>query len=247
LAALAIGGHKARMLDVVIVGFAVWAGLYAARNVPLAAILLTVTISPWLGMALRRLPRRLDIAIAWRRLAAKAQRLSAWMGTMESRLVGHAWPATVLALLILTAPAASSRKATMIVFNQKQMPVEAAEFMAGHNIREHFFSPDFWGGYLVYRLYPNVRLMVDDRHDFYGTRFVRDYLTMLQVGPAWRNLLDANRVNWVLAPCDSSLANALKVVPGWRVIHEDETAVIFERTVPLDLTAQADGKSSGSR
>jgi hypothetical protein len=106
--------------------------------------------------------------------------------------------------------------------------------MAGHNIRDHFFSPDFWGGYLVYRLYPNVRLMVDDRHDFYGTPFVRDYLTMLQVGPAWRNLLDANQVNWVLAPCDSSLANALKVVPGWRVIHEDETAVIFERTVPLD-------------
>ncbi|HMF91569.1 MAG TPA: hypothetical protein VKL40_13065 [Candidatus Angelobacter sp.] len=237
LMAVALTGRTVRMLDIVIVAFAAWAGLYAARNIPLAAILLTITISPWLGAALRRMPGRTDIAIAWRRLAGKADGLSARMGAMEERLAGHAWPAMILGLLIFTAPAASSRKATMIAFNDKQVPARAVEYMAGHNIRDHFFSPDFWGGYLIYRLYPNVRLMVDDRHDFYGAPFVRDYLTMLQVGPGWRNLLDGNQVNWVLAPCDSSLANALKAVPDWRVIHEDETAVIFERTVPLEFTS----------
>src|SRR5262249_32801400 len=83
LVALALSGRTVRMPDIVIVAFAAWAGLYAARNIPLSAILLTGTISPCLGAALRRTPGRKDIAIAWRRLAGKADGLSAWMGAME--------------------------------------------------------------------------------------------------------------------------------------------------------------------
>lgn len=242
--ALAISTARTRTLDVLVIAFAAWIGLYATRNIPLAAILLTLTISPLLGAALHRLPGRKDLAPGVRGLAARVSGFSLRMGAMEMRLTGHCLPALIAILMVVTiaGQGRSFPKGTAVAFNEKQMPVQAAEFMAQHGIRDHFFSPDNWGGYLIYRLYPNVRLMVDDRHDFYGAAFMRDYLTVLQVGPGWRGLLDARQVRWVVAPSESSLANALKAVPDWRVIHEDPTAVIFEKS---GLMAQPHAGSSG--
>jgi len=80
---------------------------------------------------------------------------------------------------------------------------------------------------------------VDDRHDLYGAKFMRDYLTILQVGPGWRSLLDAKQARWVVAPAESSLANALKARTDWQVIHEDETAVIFERVGAVGIAVAA--------
>src|SRR5262249_60599270 len=119
---------------------------------------------------------------------------------------------------------AGSEAGTVVLVREHTFVNPVSTVVVGEASLSRSLSPRFW-------------VLGRPRHDFYGTPFVRDYLTMLQVGPGWRNLLDANRVNWVLAPCDSSLANALKAVPDWRVIHEDETAVIFERTVPLEFTS----------
>jgi hypothetical protein len=46
-------------------------------------------------------------------------------------------------------------------------------------------------------------------------------------------MLNNRRVNWVLVPSESSLANMLKVTGQWTVIHEDETAVLFQRNTPI--------------
>lgn len=118
-------------------------------------------------------------------------------------------------------------------YGEKRAPVQAAEFMAEHNIRSHFYNPDTWGGYLIYRLYPNVQVMVDDRHDFYGAAFLKDHLMILNVGSGWRGLLDKNQVNWVAVPVDSALANTLAVGDDWKVVHRDEAAVIYARAKPL--------------
>jgi hypothetical protein len=221
---------RARVLDVLVIAFAVWAGLYATRNIPLAGILLTLTVSPLLGAALHSLPVQKGLAATLRRQASRIGAFAVRMGAVEKRLVGHCFPALVVILMVLTvAGQGRSAQGTAMAFSEKLMPVQAAEFMAQNGIRDHFFSPDSWGGYFIYRLYPNVRLMVDDRHDLYGAQFMRDYLTILQVGPGWRSLLDANHVRWVVVPSESSLANTLRVARDWRTIHEDGTAAIFER------------------
>ena len=48
--------------------------------------------------------------------------------------------------------------------------------IAQRDIREPIFCPDLWGGYLIYRLYPQTEVLVDDRHDLYGDQFFKDYL-----------------------------------------------------------------------
>ncbi|HKC70249.1 MAG TPA: hypothetical protein VKB60_01440, partial [Terriglobales bacterium] len=93
--------------------------------------------------------------------------------------------------------------------------------------------PDYWGGYLIYRLGPNYKVFMDDRHDFYGEPFVRDYIKVQHIQPGWQEVLDKNSVNWVLVPPDWTLANALKEMPQWRVLYDDHHAILFARLPPI--------------
>jgi hypothetical protein len=114
-------------------------------------------------------------------------------------------------------------------FDDKRFPVEAAEVIAERNIREPIFCPDLWGGYLIYRLYPQTKVLVDDRHDLYGDQFFEDYLKVILVQPEWSKVLDEKHVNWVLVQKNSSLGTILGLTSGWKLIHEDGTAVLFHR------------------
>jgi hypothetical protein len=91
-------------------------------------------------------------------------------------------------------------------------------------------SPDDWGGYLIYRLYPRVRMVIDDRHDFYGEEFLKSYLKMMQAEPGWQDFLQQSRAHCVVVPKDSALANLLEETAGWKAIYSDEVATVFVRT-----------------
>ena len=70
-----------------------------------------------------------------------------------------------------------------------------------------------WGGYLIYRLYPRVKVAVDDRHDFYGEAFLKSYLKMMHAEPGWQDFLEQYRFGYVVIPKDSALANVLAETP----------------------------------
>ena len=70
-------------------------------------------------------------------------------------------------------------------------------------IHEPIFAPDSWGGYLIYRLYPQNKVFVDDRHDLYGEEFLKDYLKAIRLTPDWNGFLGEKRVNWALLPAES--------------------------------------------
>jgi hypothetical protein len=89
-------------------------------------------------------------------------------------------------------------------------------------------SPDSWGGYLIYRLYPRVRMVVDDRHDFYGEEFLKSYLRMVHVEPGWQDFLQQHDVGCIVLPKDSALANILLETPEWQPVYSDAVAVVFK-------------------
>jgi hypothetical protein len=114
-------------------------------------------------------------------------------------------------------------------FDANRFPVRATEVLARRGIHEPIFAPDSWGGYLIYRLYPANKVFVDDRHDFYGEEFLKNYLKAIRLTPDWDSFLNARQVNWILLPARSSLANMLQLTPQWTMIYHDDTAELFER------------------
>jgi hypothetical protein len=165
------------------------------------------------------------------------------MGAQEMELRGHIWPIVSVALafaICLQGGWLGSRQLIHARFDPQKLPVAAVtflqkEFPGEHPGTEPVFSTDAWGGYLIYRMnpgrmYPGRKVVVDDRHDLYGSGRIRQYLILTQAEPGWQGVLKEWQIRTALLPADSTLANLLRELPrDWRVAYEDKVAVVFER------------------
>jgi hypothetical protein len=217
---LAMRGRELRLSQGLTVLFAVYAGLYASRNIPVSAILLVMVVGPLVpasGVARGFLQR---------------------MAAVETTLHGHVWP--VLAVIVTLAIAANGGRVGSSVlmdahFDPRRMPVEAVNYLEKNDVKGPVLSPDYWGGYLIYRSYPNysrIRVVLDDRHDLYGAQFFRSYLKMMQVELGWEEFLKTHEASIVLLPRDTALANILAVTKGWKTMYTDDVAIAFVQDSP---------------
>jgi hypothetical protein len=219
---LAAKGREVHVSHGLVVLFAVYSGLYASRNIPVSSLLLILVIGPWLSNAMERLTER----FRWGSLSAFFQRMQ---GT-EFSLHGHLWPIAAIALTCWTAAHDGKLGATPLMdahFSEKRFPVAAVNSLAKQNPDGAILSPDYWGGYLIYRLCPRMRVVVDDRHDYYGEGFLKSYLKMVNAEPGWKDFLRQHPAQYVLLPKDSALANLLLETPGWTPFYRDEVAIAF--------------------
>jgi hypothetical protein len=229
-----------RMSQTLVVLFAVFSGLYSSRNIPVSSLLLILIIGPWLSKAMAGLA---DLLTA--RTRTPAQFLNR-MQTIELSLRSHLWPiAATLLCCWIVAHAGKLGPAPLMDahFDAKRFPVQAVNALEQQHVPGPLLGPDYWGGYLIYRLYPRLRaVVVDDRHDLYGDDFLKSYLKMVHVEPGWQDFLQQHQPRCVLVPKDSALANILTETSGWKPIYTDDVAVAF---VPAPEPPPQAGSSSG--
>jgi hypothetical protein len=232
IAALASARRKPDPARLLVILFAAYSGLYASRNLPGSSILLTLIVAPILSETVAKAGANAGIARWMRGLLSGLDNFSTRMEKLELRFQGHVWIVLIFVLgwwACMHGGRIGSVPLLNAYFDDRRFPVEAVELIAARDIREPIFCPDLWGGYLIYRLYPQAKVMVDDRHDLYGDQFFKDYLKVASVQPDWEKVLDEKKVNWVLMQKNSSLGTILAQTPGWKLIHEDGTAVLFQR------------------
>jgi hypothetical protein len=225
LAVLAVKGRELQMSGGLTVLFAVYAGLYASRNIPVSSVLLVMIVGPLLMRTPRPAAQAATTAGRW---SSFFQRMT----DIECRLRGHAWPiiATVLTLWFAANGARPGSNFGMDAhFNAGRMPVEAVDFLEKSQIKGPVLSPDYWGGYLIYRFYPKTQVVVDDRHDLYGEEFFKSYLKMIRGEPGWQEFLEEHEVGCALLPKRAALTSILTESGEWKAIYGDEVAVAFVR------------------
>ena len=88
----------------------------------------------------------------------------------------------------------------------------------------------FAGGYLIYRLYPSLRVFIDGRSDFYGPAFVKAYLDTINAQPGWDRRLEEYGVSRILIPSYIPLGAVLKESKHWRIVSDDGVAILFAKT-----------------
>jgi hypothetical protein len=212
VAALAVRSRKLRLSEGLTVFFVVYAGLYASRNIPVSTILLVMVVGPLIpatGLA-----------------PGFFQRMSA----VEGRLRGHVWPMVAILATLMIAVNGGRVGSSVVMdahFDARRMPVVAVNFLEQHEMKGPVLSPDYWGGYLIYRLYPGSLVAVDDRHDLYGEEFFKSYLKMIHGERGWEEFLREHPASCVLLSRDSTLASLLGFTQGWKRIYADDTAVAF--------------------
>jgi hypothetical protein len=230
----AVARRKLTVSQCLVIGFALYSGLYSSRNIPVSSMLLVLVIAPQLSAAMAEGAASAEVSGRVRRGLARLQDFGSRTSAVDSGLRGHLW----VILVVLAGLWAcwhggrlGSRQLIDARFDEKRFPVQAVDFLARSGIREPVFCPDYWGGYLIYRLYPQTQVAVDDRHDLYGTEFLKKYLKAVRVEPGWDVALEGMRTNWVLVPNESAIANLLKEVPAWKIAYNDDGAVLFRRVV----------------
>ena len=109
------------------------------------------------------------------------------------------------------------------------MPADAVNYLVNHDVKGPVLSPDYWGGYLIYRLYPKEQVVVDDRHDLYGEEFFKSYLKLVHVEPGWEDFLREHANSCLVLPRQAALTDRLSKSGEWKTIYSDGVAVVFVR------------------
>ncbi len=212
LAVLALRGRDLRISHALTLFFAVYTGLYASRSIPVSALLLVMVIGPLLSS------KKSSGGFLHR------------MRAMESRMRGHFWPTLAILFTLYIAHSRGRLDSTLLMnarFDPQRMPTDAVNYIVNHDVKGPVLSPDYWGGYLIYRLHPKEKVVLDDRHDLYGADFFKSYLKLIHAEPGWEDFLREHQASYIVVPKQSALATVLTESAAWKPIYADSVALVF--------------------
>ncbi len=204
-----------------------WMALYSGRNIPIFII----AVIPLVAQALQEMLRAVQAAEVSERVQRAVRsflELGSEVAVMERHWRVHLASAIPLALIGAVSLSANPPAALRAQFISDRFPAAAVDRFVSHCSSVRIFAHDQWGGYLIYRLYPRLRVFVNGRSDFYGPAFGENWLRIANNKYDWQQQLDKFGVDTVVLPGDSPLASTMKEAPRWRVVYDDGTAIVFQ-------------------
>lgn len=196
-------------------GFAILS-LLMARNIPLFVI----SATPILAISAQRI---LNQARAWMKIESR-------FSEIERSLRGFVWPvAGTLAAIILFSYHYTPTQSSFNKFDERVFPVAAVNWLASHPQSGNMFNEFNWGGYLLYRLWPEQHVFIDSQTDFYGEALARDYNQIINAQNDWEIKLEKYDIHWVIVASGAPLAQVLEIEYQWHVLYKDKTAIILRR------------------
>ena len=190
--------------------------IYSQRNIPLYA----VVASPILAWVTANVVRESPRLNGWLRFDAR-------LASTEASLRGGFWPVIVVLLVVVALFKGVNLDIALQGnrFDPTIFPVQAVDWMESQPIPGSGFNYFPWGGYLLFRRWPEEKVFIDGQTDFYGEQLTRQYEHVITLGIGWQDVLRQYGIRWVLMPPGSKLAKALLDEPGWRPAYQDRTAI----------------------
>src|SRR5712691_3849014 len=201
--------------------FLILAWAYASsrsmRHIPIYAIV----VLPWLG----------DALATWGRGSIAGKSAKSLTGILE-RIAADFQPSIVRSSLFVPIAAALLLFFSCGIdyprdFPEPMYPVSLVTRHADEIGQARVFTTDSWGHYLTFRYPPPFQIFIDGRCDFFGERFTNEYLKALNGVPGWDDTLRRYRVQMVLVTPEAGLAVRLLHQPGWRMVENTGSAVLF--------------------
>jgi hypothetical protein len=216
-------------------------GLMALRNLPVFAIVAIPVIALNLQQA------------ASHKLQATSDtpttRPSSGIGYLLSTipLLLALW-ALVALVSTLGVNVAGLRRRPGLGVKEGMFPVGAAEFIDRNHVQGNVFNTMEFGGYLIWRWFPERQVFIDGRLDVYGRELFSVYSRVLNTAPDADSILSANGVNCLVlalpaqneATARSYIGRTLALRPDWSLVYWDDVALVYVKRIPehQDLIAR---------
>jgi hypothetical protein len=227
--------HQHRFLPLAVLMFATFTALALSIKRVRASELLMLCAT---GYAVLRSGRHLPI-FAFAAVPLLAEHASLWIKSQDwasslfkpEKMVSRQQAGLRIAVLLL-ALGIGLVNVRQVVARQaeteaKNFPASAVEFIRAHNLPDPIFNRYDWGGYLIWKLYPERRVYIDGRADVYGDAFLEEFLRTGKGQGDWREPLRRFCIRTVIVKPDSPLASLLIKEDGWSKAFEDSQAVVL--------------------
>ena len=156
-------------------------------------------------------------------------------GSITLRSATAAGPRIVFTLVLLFLPTflivqrIANFNSNAAAYEAQKFPAAAVEYLAKQETTGPIFNDYNWGGYLIWKLYPEKKVFIDGRADVYGDGFIFEYLRTYSGEKGWRETLDRFDIQTVLIQPNSALTSLLRDDKGWHKVFEDDQAIVFAR------------------
>jgi hypothetical protein len=145
-------------------------------------------------------------------------------------------PAALVNVLVIAAVAGfAGVRIWWVVYQQpaaeaRRFPAEAASFLAKERPPQPLMNYYNWGGYFIWKLYPDYRVYIDGRADVYGDDLMSEFATAYYLTDDWEKPLRQWAVCTVVLPPDTPLVTALRSSPEWKQIYADAQVSVLTRS-----------------
>jgi hypothetical protein len=110
------------------------------------------------------------------------------------------------------------------------LPVQAADALQRTGRPARVFNYYDYGGYLVWRLYPDGgRVFIDGRVEVYGSQVFSRYLRVSYLASGWQDVLAQAHPDAIVLPSAHPLTGILGQDSAWSLLSRDEVATVFIR------------------
>jgi hypothetical protein len=228
--------HQGRFLPVLLLMLAILLGLgLAPRRMRPREVLLLLVMTGAVLRSVRHIT--IYVLVAAPILAQLAQALlqereRAWLTSARAR----AFPGKTLlnAGLLLAVAIFTLARVSYVLRHQADMeaesfPAAALAFLAAQKPPGPVLNHYNWGGYMIWKLYPEYRVYIDGRADLYGDAFMQRFAATYYLRPGWQQELEHWQIRTVVLPPAAPLVAALRAAPDWRRAYEDSQAVVLVR------------------
>jgi hypothetical protein len=221
LVILAIGKRKYPVSHILLIAGFTAMGLISTRNIPLYAVVVVPILAAGSSFILYEHQDRRLI----KRLLSFQERLL----VIESSLKGGFWSliALILAGILLMSGVKLDTQQQGNQFLAGNFPVEVVDLIEKDLPEGNGFNYFPWGGYLLYRLWPEKLVFIDGQTDFYGEDLTREYEQVITLADGWEEIFRKYQIEWVLMPSQSDLILYLNMQDDWQIQSETETATLL--------------------
>jgi len=143
----------------------------------------------------------------------------------------NALVALVAALLLVSEGVLDRNYVFGLGVRESVFPVEGVDFIAQNQVAGNVWNEYGWGGYLMWRTFPERKVFIDGRCQVYGEAVFREWDAVRRCAPGWEELLERRGVN-VLLIGHGRPSHELDKSETWRLVFWDDACLVFVKSSP---------------
>lgn len=216
LVALIASRRSFGLVEIILMLGLTYASLRATRQIALWVLVAAPILAASVSDALQ--------AFSWKRVEN--------IGAGLARHAQLAFEMGVVVIVLIVILRTNALVANQTNAERQFFPVRAVKFIQDNALTGPIFNRYEWGGYLIWKMYPQEKVFIDGRTDVYGltdTFFYSRYFAVYNAVPTWNEVLSQYQVRLVLIDTHAAIAEELAKDARWVKAYGDEQAVVFTR------------------